>query len=56
MKLGKVLATGVAEEQPRTADTDTDSGSGIDIRCATDTDLPAETGDRSAADGVPAVR
>ncbi|MFI1370515.1 hypothetical protein ACH4UY_00690 [Streptomyces longwoodensis] len=54
MKLGKALATGVAEEQPQTADTDTDSGT--DIRCATDTDLPAETGDRSAADGVPAVR
>ncbi|MEU5115015.1 hypothetical protein AB0G64_26340 [Streptomyces longwoodensis] len=54
MKLGKALATGVAEEQPQTADTDT--GSGTDIRCATDTDLPAETGDRSAADGVPAVR
>ncbi|MFF6823502.1 hypothetical protein [Streptomyces longwoodensis] len=52
MKLGKALATGVAEEQPQTADTD----SGTDIRCATDTDLPAETGDRSAADGVPAAR
>ncbi|MEU3507322.1 hypothetical protein ABZ733_05265 [Streptomyces longwoodensis] len=54
MKLGKALATGVAEEQPQAVRTDTDSGS--DIRCATGTDLPAEAGDRSAADEVPAVR
>ncbi|MEU5254855.1 hypothetical protein [Streptomyces longwoodensis] len=50
MKLGKALATGVAEERPQAVRTDTD------VRCATDTDLPAEAGDRSAADEVPAVR
>ncbi|NKQ27958.1 hypothetical protein [Streptomyces galbus] len=54
MKLGKALATGVAEERPQTAATDIDTA--IDISLATDTDLPAEAGDRSAADEVPAVR
>ncbi|MGW3016287.1 hypothetical protein [Streptomyces longwoodensis] len=54
MNLGKALATGVAEERPQAvhADTDTDT----DVHCAIDTDLPAEAGDRSAADEVPAVR
>ncbi|MET9114818.1 hypothetical protein ABZX38_11505 [Streptomyces longwoodensis] len=52
MKLGKALATGVAEERPQAVRTETDT----DVRCATDTDLPAEAGDRSAADEVPAVR
>ncbi|MFI1001082.1 hypothetical protein ACIP10_05325 [Streptomyces galbus] len=54
MKLGKALATGVAEERPQAAGIDTDTDT--DVSLATDTDLPAEAGDRPAADEVPAVR